>query len=141
MKFLAILTFVVAGSVLAEEKKDMPIFTDSGHTTDELAVVKARVESKQAVLLDVREDDEWADGHLKHAALMPLSEVRKGEIPEKYLKILPKDKPVYLHCQAGGRTVKCAEVLKEKGYDIRPLKAGYPKLLEFGFEKAPVKAP
>ena len=38
-------------------------------------------------------------------------------------------KIVYLHCAAGGRCLKAAELLKDAGYDIRPLKPGYEALL------------
>ena len=141
MKLLSVIVLLISSALLspANENKEAPMFTDSGHTTDELSVVKARLESQEAVLLDVREDDEWAEGHLKHASLVPLSEVRKGDIPEKYKKLFPKDKPIYLHCQAGGRVLKCSQALKDHGYDIRPLKTGYPSLVEFGFEKASEK--
>ena len=48
----------------------------------------------------------------------------------------PMGKAVYIHCRAGGRALQCAEILAGKGYDIRPLKAGFEKLVESGFEKA-----
>ena len=121
---------------MADTQDKVPMFTEAGHTTYELDLVKTRVLAKEAVLLDVREDDEWKAGHLKVASFVPLSEIRDGVIPEKYIKLLPKDKPIYLHCRSGGRVLMCAEVLKDKGYDMRPLKAGYEKLLQSGFEKA-----
>ncbi len=120
----------------AEEKKDAPMFTESGHTVDDLTTVKEKVSAMKAVLLDIREQDEWEEGHLKAARLVPLSEVKDGMIPEKYLALLPKDRPIYLHCRSGGRVLKCAQILKDKGFDLRPLKAGYEKLVEAGFEKA-----
>ena len=49
---------------------------------------------------------------------------------------LPKDKPIYLHCRSGARSLKAAEILKAKGYDVRPLQAGYGQLVKDGFEKA-----
>jgi len=126
----------IGGIAAAETQDKAPMFTEAGHTTDELSVVKERVLAKEAVLLDVREMDEWNAGHLKVASLMPLSELRDGAVPEKYVALLPKDKPIYLHCRSGGRVLMCAEALQGKGYDIRPLKAGYEKLLQSGFEKA-----
>ena len=42
---------------------------------------------------------------------------------------LPKDKPVYCHCRSGGRVLQVSKLLRAKGYDIRPLKAGYEQLL------------
>src|SRR4051812_25405836 len=53
------------------------------HTTDSLDTVKANVAAGKAVLVDVREADEWKDGHLKDARPLPLSEVKAGVPAEK----------------------------------------------------------
>lgn len=111
-------------------------FTAAGHTKDTLKVVQKRVKDKQAILLDVREKPEWEDGHLKHAKSLPMSVVRSGKLSKAQKKLLPKGKPIYLHCFSGGRVLAVSKMLKDKGYDIRPLKAGYPALVEAGFEKA-----
>jgi len=104
------------------------------HTTDSIDQVKTSVAGGKAVLVDVRESAEWDNGHLKAAALVPLSLLSKdgAEIPTS----LPKDKPIYLHCRSGARSLKAAEILKAKGYDARPLQAGYGQLLKDGLEKA-----
>ena len=113
-------------SLAAEELK---------HTADSVGQVKAAVSAGTAIIIDVREQSEWNDGHLKAATLVPLSVLNKegGEIPPA----LPKDKPIYLHCRSGGRSLKAGEILKAKGYDARPLAAGYNQLIQDGFEKAP----
>ncbi len=143
--FLAVIVVHVATALrfgYTDEAKEKPMFTETGHTVDELNLVKSRVEKKQAVLLDIREEDEWEEGHLQAARLVPLSRVKDGEIPEDLLKLFPKDRPIYLHCRSGGRVLKCASVLKAKGYDLRPLKAGFEQLAEFGFATAePVQKP
>ena len=54
-------------------------------------------------------------------------------------KSLSKDKPVYVHCAAGGRVLTVSKILRQQGYDIRPLKLGYQSLLKRGFEKAAPK--
>ena len=46
-----------------------------------------------AVLVDVREADEYAAGHIPGALSMPLSGITGCD--------LPKDVPVYLYCQIG----------------------------------------
>lgn len=113
-------------SLAAEELK---------HTADSVGQVKAAVSAGTAIIIDVREQSEWNDGHLKAATLVPLSVLTKegGEIPAA----LPKGKPIYLHCRSGGRSLKAGEILKAKGYDARPLAAGYNQLIQDGFEKAP----
>lgn len=106
------------------------------HTKDTPAEVKKAVADGKAVLIDVREESEWKDGHLTAAKSLPLSDLNKGQPGEKLKAVAPAGKIVYLHCAAGGRCLKAAELLKDAGYDIRPLKPGYEALLKDGFEKA-----
>ena len=109
------------------------------HTKDPLTVVKKRVESKKATLLDIREVSEWNDGHLKLAVLIPLSELKKAEPSpkvKKALQSLDKSQPVYCHCRSGRRVLTAAPLLKKMGFDIRPLKAGFQDLSQSGFEIA-----
>ena len=50
-------------------------------------------------------------------------------------KVLPKDKVIYAHCRSGGRCLVAADILKQQGYDVRPLKQGFKDLIEAGFPK------
>src|ERR1017187_5480735 len=102
-----------------------PIASAQEHTKDSLDTVKKALADKKAVLIDVREKAEWDDGHLKDAKLLPLSSLKEETLPKDLAKLLPKDKVAYLHCAAGGRCLKAAEILRKQGYDVRPLKAGY----------------
>ncbi|GIX05470.1 MAG: hypothetical protein KatS3mg114_1339 [Planctomycetaceae bacterium] len=106
------------------------------HTKEPLDKVRQQVESGQAVLIDVREKSEWEAGHLRDAQLLPLSQLRQGLPAEELRRRLPKDKPIYLHCQAGVRCLKAAEILEKAGIATRPLSAGYPELLRAGFAPA-----
>ncbi|MBM3955167.1 MAG: rhodanese-like domain-containing protein [Planctomycetes bacterium] len=102
------------------------------HTTDTLEMVKKGLVEKKAVIVDVREADEWEDGHLREARHLPMSSLKQID-KEAVAKVLPKDKVIYLHCQAGGRCQKVADLLEPLGYDVRALKPGYPDLVEAGF--------
>ncbi|WP_149115654.1 rhodanese-like domain-containing protein [Limnoglobus roseus] len=106
------------------------------HTKDKPADVKKAVETDKAVLIDVREEVEWNDGHLKGAKHLPLSDLKKGVPAEKLKELLPKDKVVYVHCGSGVRCLKAADLLKAAGYETQPLKPGYEELVKAGFEKA-----
>ncbi len=106
------------------------------HTKDDLATVKKAVADGKAVLVDVREADEWKDGHLADAKHLPLSDLKAGVPADTLKKTLPAGKVVYLHCAAGKRCLKAADLLKDKGYDLRPLKPGYEDLLKAGFPRA-----
>jgi rhodanese-related sulfurtransferase len=77
---------------------------------------------RKAQLIDVREPKEFDAGHILGARNIPLSQLkmRQGEIR--------KDKPVYLYCQNGMRSTRCATTLRKKGYqDLNQLKGGFKK--------------
>jgi len=63
-----------------------------------------------AYILDVREMDEYAAGHIKNAKSIPLSELR-----DRYQEI-PKDVPIYVHCRSGQRSYNAVLTLQAKGY-------------------------
>ncbi len=76
-------------------------------------VKTAKTMSEQgALLLDVREPDEYAAVHAVNAKLIPLGEVgaRLKEI-EAY-----KDKPVAVICRSGRRSAQAVGILKEAGF-------------------------
>lgn len=98
-----------------------------------LSQVVKDVESGTAVIVDVRSQREWASGHLAKAIPMPVDQIAAGKAD---LAVLPKDRPVYLHCAVGARARSAARILKEKGYDARPLDASPAQLLKAGFKPA-----
>lgn len=107
-------------------------------TKDSLATVRQALAEKKAVLLDVREVDEWNAGHLKDARLLPLSRIRAGLTREQAETAgLEAKKIIYCHCRSGRRTLTAADELKKLGYDVRPLGQGFEDLLSAGFAKAP----
>ena len=103
------------------------------HTKDSLDAVKQAVAQQKAVIIDVREPEEWQEGHLAGAGLLPLSVLERGVPPQELAKILPKDKIIYCYCLAGGRCAEAASMLKPLGYDVRAIKPGYPQLVKAGF--------
>jgi rhodanese-related sulfurtransferase len=106
------------------------------HTRDSLDKVKMSLADDKAVLIDVREKEEWEEGRLKDARLLPLSVLDEGLPAEELQKLLPKGKVIYLHCAAGGRCLKAAEILQKQGFDARALKPGYSALRKAGFPEA-----
>ena len=110
------------------------------HTKDSLETVKATMAKKDAVLVDVREQREWDDGHIDGALLVPLSWLREESKGDKFAERLgeklPAKKILYIHCRSGGRALTAAGILRKQGYDARPLKAGYDDLRKAGFSPA-----
>ena len=106
------------------------------HTRDPLPAIQQAVANGQAVIVDVREPDEWRKGHVAGARLVPLSSLERGVDPARLAEVLPKDKIIYCHCLVGGRCLVAADILRPLGYDVRPLKPGYPQLIQAGFPAA-----
>jgi len=104
------------------------------HTKDTPAEVKKAMADDKAVLIDVREADEWKGGHIRDARHLPLSELKEGVAAEKLKALIPAGKIAYLHCAAGGRCLKAATLLKAAGYETQPLKPGYKELIKAGFD-------
>lgn len=62
-------------------------------------------------IIDVRESNEYEEGHIKGAVNIPLSEL-KGRVGE-----IPKDTPVYIHCRSGQRSYYAVTFLNNLGFD------------------------
>jgi rhodanese-related sulfurtransferase len=68
------------------------------------------------LLLDVREDDEWAAGHAPAAVHMPLSQLDVTSVPA--------DRSVVAVCRSGNRSGKAAAALAEAGVDVVNMAGG-----------------
>ncbi|WP_058308026.1 rhodanese-like domain-containing protein [Gracilibacillus massiliensis] len=69
-------------------------------------------------IIDVREDEEVAQGIIPGA-----KHIRLGEIPEK-LDELKKDEHYYMVCRSGGRSGRATEYLEANGYDATNMEGG-----------------
>ena len=71
----------------------------------------AEADAQGIKVIDVREADEFAAGHIPGAFNVPLSSLRD------VTKVEPdKTKPVYVHCAGGGRSGRACSQLKTMGY-------------------------
>jgi DMSO/TMAO reductase YedYZ molybdopterin-dependent catalytic subunit/rhodanese-related sulfurtransferase len=71
-----------------------------------------------ALLLDVREPDEWQAGHVAQAWLLPMSQVAR------HREDLPQDRQIVVVCRSGGRSAAVAEALRAWGLDAVNLAGG-----------------
>jgi len=77
-------------------------------------------QKKGMMLLDVRTDKEYGQGHIPGAVHVPLS-----EIGDK-IKKLKKDKDLVVYCQSGNRSIWAIKRLMGMGYtNLYNLKGGY----------------
>ncbi|MDQ2758021.1 MAG: rhodanese-like domain-containing protein [Actinomycetota bacterium] len=72
-----------------------------------------------ALVLDVREQDEWDEGHAPQAVHIPLSQLveRLGELPHV-------DGTLPVTCKAGGRSAQAVTWLAQQGYDVANVDGG-----------------
>jgi NADPH-dependent 2,4-dienoyl-CoA reductase/sulfur reductase-like enzyme/rhodanese-related sulfurtransferase len=77
------------------------------------------IDRTDALLLDVREANEFAGGHMPNAVNLPLSQLRS-----RYLE-LPKDRDIWLCCAVGQRAYYGSRFLAQHGYRSRNLSGGY----------------
>lgn len=91
-------------------------------TVDELAVRLAA----GALLVDVRQPDEYAAGHVSGAVLVPLNDVpdRLGE--------LPAAAEVLVVCRSGARSLAACEYLIANGFDAVNIEGGMLAWIESG---------
>ena len=73
---------------------------------------KKAIQKKPIQLIDVRTPEEFENRHLKGAQNIC---VTSDDFKEK-VKVLDKNKPVYVYCYKGGRSAQAALQLKEMGF-------------------------
>lgn len=104
-------------------------------TEDTLEVVQKNLAKEMAVLVDVRSQEEWNDGHLEGSEFVPVTSLHKSRLDPKLLaQTLPKKKILYTFCVVGMRAKTAAKILEQHGYTVRALKPGYDELVKAGFK-------
>ncbi len=94
---------------------------------DVAALVAAKAAG--AVVIDVRTDEEWAEGHVPGAVHVPLATLSPTH-PE--IAKLPKDQPVYFICRSGGRSARAADQMASAGYKAMNVEGGTMAWIEAG---------
>ncbi len=64
-----------------------------------------------AVVLDVREPQEYAHGHVPGTVSLPQADLASR------LAEVPRDRPVFVICQSGMRSLRASQFLKQMGYE------------------------
>ena len=77
-----------------------------------------RLVAAGAVMVDVREDDEWEAGHAPVAVHVPV-----GQVVDR-MDELPTDRTIVCMCRMGGRSGSVAAHLAGAGYDVRNIAGG-----------------
>ncbi|MCG8484793.1 MAG: FAD-dependent oxidoreductase, partial [Clostridia bacterium] len=75
---------------------------------------------REGYLLDVRDIDEYLDGHIEGAEHIPLNDLRSN------LDNIPKDKKIIVYCKGGLRGYIAERYLKQNGFnDVSNISGGY----------------
>ncbi|MGN6731780.1 MAG: molybdopterin-synthase adenylyltransferase MoeB [Candidatus Binatia bacterium] len=111
--------------IMAEARKQVPEV--SAQQVNELL----KNNGKSPILLDVRESDEWRQGHLEGALPLP-----RGFLEIKVESVIPdKNSPVVAYCAGGVRSLLAAKVMKEMGYqNVSSMAGGYGAWKNGGFK-------
>ena len=104
-------------------------------TRDEISEVDAEgarrlIDTGQPVVVDVREQDEWDEGHIPGAVHIP-----RGFLESRIERAVPDpEQTVILYCSAGNRSAFAAKTLAELGYDdVVSLAGGFTDWKRNGF--------
>jgi hydroxyacylglutathione hydrolase len=104
---------------------------DAGETIDMIIDVEADELAmdipfdENLLVLDVRRETEFADGHIKDAVNLPLQEL----VDPATMAILEERHNLYVHCGGGYRSVIAASLLKQQGFhNLRNVTGGWGKI-------------
>jgi adenylyltransferase/sulfurtransferase len=111
--------------LMADARKEVPEMT-AQQVNDLIAG-----NGKSHVILDVRESDEWRQGHLEGAVSLP-----RGFLEIKVESVVQeKNTPIIAYCAGGVRSLLAGKILKEMGYEnVASMTGGYNAWKNGGFK-------
>ena len=84
----------------------------------------------KAVLLDVREPNEWNLGRLPGAVHIP-----RGMLETKIEAAVPRDRQIVIYCASGNRSALAADTLQQMGYaNVASMSGGFTGWAQSGGE-------
>ncbi|MCU0821867.1 MAG: rhodanese-like domain-containing protein [Spirochaetes bacterium] len=111
----------------------MQFKTDSNTVYVELSAVEAKklIEEKKPLILDVRTPNEFYEGHINGAILIPLQQLedRMSELSAF------KNKDILVYCRSGNRSTVASQIIKKHGFKkIYNLRSGMKGWIGEGYE-------
>ena len=89
---------------------------------DEVPTIHRDEVKPEHVILDVREDSEWAAGHIEGAVHVPLDRLANRMLHEPGELLI--DQPLVVTCKGGGRARRAASWLNSNGFEAVVLDGG-----------------
>ena len=109
---------------MAQPNRFQRLVAEAKRNIKEISPAEARAESERgdAVLIDVREESDWKEGHAKGARHLTRSEIEL-EIEEAVPDV---NQPIICYCGGGSRSALVAESLQRMGYkNVRSISGGF----------------
>ena len=114
------------GGIEAWKKADKQVDVVEGIDADEL---KNIIEKNKIEIFDVRKPGEYLSEHITEADNTPLDFIND------HMSEFPSNKPFYIHCAGGYRSMIAASILKSRGiHNLIDVKGGFGKIKESGIE-------
>src|SRR5690606_29026667 len=80
------------------------------------------------VIVDVRRETEFADGHLKNAINIPLNDLTDPAT----MSLMEETQNIYVHCAGGYRSMIATSLIKKQGiHNLRNVTGGWNKIKAF----------
>lgn len=92
----------------------------AGGATVSVAAALREIGTRDTLVVDVRDPEEFAVSHLEGARSLPLDELKSSGWPPEWRR----DRPVILYCTAGYRSGVAALLLQEQGLEAKNLVGG-----------------
>ena len=117
------------GGMSAWEAAALPVDQFENIDVDEL--YQRWLRRSSLLVVDVRRDDEWDEGHIPDALHLHL-----GDLPQ-HIDEVPRDQPIAVICRSGYRASIGASILAAAGRDVTAVSGGVPDWIERGFPSVP----
>lgn len=107
---LFVLTIILTGCVNVNTKDN--ITQEATYKKISAEDAKKIIDSEDVIVLDVRTPEEYNEGHIENAVLLPVNEIKDkaGEV------LTDKDAKILVYCRSGNRSATAAKELIELGY-------------------------
>jgi len=108
---ILLFTLFVSSSAFSQQKKAVDV-----------KEFRKGIKRENAIVLDVRTPEEYAQGHLRNA--VNINWKNQEEFKAKIAQY-DKDKATFIYCRSGGRSEKASEWLRVNGFDnVKDLNGG-----------------
>lgn len=98
------------------------------------AEFRSEIQSHNTQLVDVRTPEEFDESHISGAVNI---DVKSADFMPRAMQSLSKERPVYVYCRSGRRSLQAGEMLAKKGYRVVNLSGG---IIEWTGNNLPVES-